>query len=198
MYQKSETAISESDFNESEEILPFYYGVGNTKVYVEKMCNFYSRLGRTKHTVIRHSNIYGPHDKFDLEKSHVFGATVTKVMTSANGIISVWGTGEESRDLLHVDDLINFIDISIKKQVSNFEIYNVGYGEGIKVIDLVKKVIKHSGKNIEIEHDLSKPSVPTSLFLDCSKAKNELGWTNKISLDEGVINTLDWYNKNYL
>jgi nucleoside-diphosphate-sugar epimerase len=119
-------------------------------------------------------------------------------MTSANGIISVWGTGEESRDLLHVDDLINFIDISIKKQVSNFEIYNVGYGEGIKVIDLVKKVIKHSGKNIEIEHDLSKPSVPTSLFLDCSKAKNELGWTNKISLDEGVINTLDWYNKNYL
>jgi nucleoside-diphosphate-sugar epimerase len=198
MYQKSETAISESDFNESEEILPFYYGVGNTKVYVEKMCNFYSRLGRTKHTVIRHSNIYGPHDKFDLEKSHVFGATVTKVMTSANGIISVWGTGEESRDLLHVNDLINFIDISIKKQVSNFEIYNVGYGEGIKVIDLVKKVIKHSGKNIEIEHDLSKPSVPTSLFLDCSKAKNELGWTNKISLDEGVINTLDWYNKNYL
>jgi GDP-L-fucose synthase len=198
MYQKSETAIRESDFDESEEILPFYYGVGNTKVYVEKMCNFYSRLGRTKHTVIRHSNIYGPNDKFDLEKSHVFGATVTKVMTSTSGKISIWGTGEESRDLLHVNDLMGFVDTCVKKQVNNFELYNVGYGEGIKILDLVKKVIKHSGKNIEIEHDLSKPSVPTSLFLDCSKAKNELEWSPNISLDEGIINTLEWYNKNYL
>ena len=82
---------------------------GNTKVYVEKMCEFFSRLGKTKHTVLRHSNMYGPHDKYDLEKSHVFGATVTKVMNSTDGKVNVWGTGEEKRDLLYVGDLVDFI-----------------------------------------------------------------------------------------
>ena len=82
MYQSGEHPLKESDFNPADEMHPRYFGVGWTKVYIEKMCEFYSRLGRTKHTVIRHSNIYGPHDKFDLEKSHVFGATMTKVMTT--------------------------------------------------------------------------------------------------------------------
>ena len=70
------------DFDASEELYSRYYGVGWTKVYVEKMCDFYSRLGETKYTAIRHTNIYGPHDKFDLEKSHVFGASITKVLSA--------------------------------------------------------------------------------------------------------------------
>ena len=62
-------------------------------------CNFYSSLGITKYTVIRHSNIYGPYDKFDLEKSHFMGATITKVLTAKN--IEVWGEGKESRDFVY-------------------------------------------------------------------------------------------------
>lgn len=195
MYQSSEIALKEEDFDESREILPFYYGVGNTKVYIEKMCKFYSRLDRTKHTVIRHSNIYGPYDKFDLEKSHVFGATITKVMNSINGEIVVWGTGEESRDLLHVSDLVRFIDLCISKQENKFELFNVGYGESTKLIDLVRKIIQHSGKNLKIVNDLTKPSVPTSLFLNCVKAKTQLGWERKISLDDGISDTINWYKK---
>ena len=65
---------------------------------------------------MRHSNIYGPYDKYDLEKSHAFGATMTKVMTAEDDQITVWGTGEEERDLLHVDDLIQFIQLAIYKQ----------------------------------------------------------------------------------
>jgi nucleoside-diphosphate-sugar epimerase len=137
MYQKSETAIKESDFNPSEEIQSFYFGAGYTKTYLEKMCEFYSLLGKTKHTVIRHSNMYGPHDKYDLEKSHVFGATITKVMTSKDGKINVWGTGEEIRDLLYIEDLVHFIDIAINKQTTSYELFNVGLGEGIKIKDLV-------------------------------------------------------------
>jgi GDP-L-fucose synthase len=196
MYQKSETAIKESDFNPSEEIQSFYFGAGYTKTYLEKMCEFYSRLGKTKHTVIRHSNIYGPHDKYDLEKSHVFGATITKVMTTQNGNVNVWGTGEEKRDLLYVGDLIDFIDIAINKQTSKYELFNVGLGKGIKIKDLVSKIIKHSGRGLEIVHDLSKPTVPTSLFLDCSLAKEKLNWEPKHTLDEGIIKTLDWYKNN--
>ena len=65
MYQKSNEALKESDYNPSDEILPFYYGAGHTKVYLENMCRFYARLVKTKHSVLRHSNIYGPYDKFD-------------------------------------------------------------------------------------------------------------------------------------
>lgn len=196
MYQKSETAIKESDFNPSEEIQPFYFGAGYTKVYLEKMCEFYSRLGKTKHTVIRHSNMYGPYDKYDLEKSHVFGATITKVMESKDGKVNVWGTGEEKRDLLYVGDLIDFIDTALTQQENSYELFNVGLGEGIKIKDLVSKIITHSGKQLEMVHDLSKPTVPTSLFLDCSRAKKLLNWGPKHTLDEGIKKTLTWYKAN--
>lgn len=197
MYKKSDTAIKEFDFNPSDEILPAYFGPGNTKVYFEKMCDFYSRFGKTKHTVIRQSNIYGPHDKYDLEKSHVFGATITKIFTSIDGKIVVWGTGEEHRDLLYVDDLINFIDLAIQKQKTQYEIFNVGSGMPIKIKDLVDKIIYYSKLNITVTHDLSKPTIPTSLFLDCSKAYKILNWCPKYSLDEGILKTINWYKKTY-
>ena len=76
MYPSSKKATKEKDFNGN--IIDKYKGAGETKVYLEN-CKFYSMLGNTKFTIIRHSNIYGPHDKYDLDKSHVFGATITKV-----------------------------------------------------------------------------------------------------------------------
>tara|TARA_R100000664_G_scaffold9888_1_gene16461 strand:- start:2316 stop:2915 length:600 start_codon:yes stop_codon:yes gene_type:complete len=197
MYQKSEKALKEDDYNPSDDILPFYYGAGHTKVYLENMCKFYAGFGKTKHTVIRHSNLYGPHDKYDLEKSHVTGATITKVMTSRNDVVSVWGTGEEARDLLYIEDFISFIEAAINNQESDYELYNVGLGKGIKIKDLVKKVIQCSGKNLKIEHDLTKPTVPTSLFLDCTKAKKELNWEPNYTLEGGLKETIKWYKENY-
>mgnify|MGYP003625270626 FL=1 len=198
MYQPADYAQKETDWNEQDEIFPTYFGVGNTKVYIEKMCDFFSRLGRTKHTVIRHSNMYGPHDKYDLEKSHVFGATITKVMTNTDGVLNVWGTGEGGRDLLHVDDLVNFVDLAINKQENNYELFNVGLGKVTKIIDLVKKIIKHSGKDLEIKHDLSKPTIPTSLFLNCDKAKKLLGWKPSVDIDSGITKTINWYKNNII
>jgi nucleoside-diphosphate-sugar epimerase len=115
MYQSSDKALKETDFDANQPLHPRYFGVGNTKLYIEKMCDFYSRIGETKFTAIRHSNIYGPYDKYDLERSHFFGASLTKVMT-AKDKISVWGTGEEERDLLHAEDLNNFVDLAIQNQ----------------------------------------------------------------------------------
>jgi nucleoside-diphosphate-sugar epimerase len=196
MYQKSETALRETDFDPADELLPFYFGAGHTKVYLENMCKFYAGFGRTKHTVIRHSNMYGPHDKYDLEKSHVTGASITKVMTSQDGSVRVWGTGEEARDLLYVEDLIDFIDAALDKQKKNYELFNVGLGTGIKIKDLVSKIINCSGRSLNIKHDLTKPTIPTSLFLDCSYAKEKLDWEPAHSLEEGLTKTLQWYREN--
>jgi nucleoside-diphosphate-sugar epimerase len=196
MYQPSDKALSENDWNGNDEIFPTYFGVGNTKVYIEKMCEFFSRLGKTKHTVMRHSNMYGPYDKYDLERSHMFGATITKVMTSQNGKVNVWGTGEEARDLLYVDDLVEFVDAAINNQQSNYELFNVGLGKATQVKDVVSKIITHSGKDLEMIHDLSKPTIPTSLFLNCKKAKDLLNWEPRTTLDEGIIKTIKWYKEN--
>jgi len=199
MYQPGDVPVKETDFDANQEMFPSYFGVGWTKVYIEKMCEFYSRIGNARYVVIRHSNIYGPHDKFDLEKSHVLGATMTKVMTARNGgKIVVWGNGQEERDLLYISDLVDFVELAIDRQDSRFALYNAGYGSSISVSDLVKKIIACSGKNLEIEYDLSKPSIKTKLCLDITRAKDSLGWSPRVSLDEGIRKTMDWYKSNVI
>ncbi|MEW6557329.1 MAG: NAD-dependent epimerase/dehydratase family protein [Elusimicrobiota bacterium] len=198
MYQSSNVPVKETDFDANKEIYPSYFGGAWMKVYNEKMCEFYSRISDTKFTVIRHSNIYGPYDKYDLEKSHVFGATVTKVMTAKEDEkIVVWGEGTEERDLLHVSDLVDFVKLAIYKQKNKFELFNVGYGSSISISNLVKKIIKYSNKNVSIEYDLTKPTIKTKLCLNTSKAKEKLGWIPKVSLDEGIKKTIQWYKNNY-
>lgn len=195
MYQSSDKALKESDFDANQSLHPRYFGVGNTKLYIEKMCEFYAGISDTKFTAIRHSNIYGQHDKFDLERSHVFGATITKVMTAKDKIV-VWGTGEEERDLLYADDLVQFVELAIEKQPEKYRLYNCGYGKAITIKELVNKIVAHSGKKLTIEHDLSQPTIKTSLYLDCSFAKQELGWCAQTDLDMGIKKTIEWWREN--
>ena len=195
MYRSSDKPLKEKDFNPNKEMYSKYFGAGWMKVFVEKMSEFYSRLGLNKYTLIRHSNIYGPHDKFDLDKSHVFGATLTKVLKNKKKYISVWGDGSEKRDLLYIDDLIRFVELAIKRQTKKFEIYNVGYGRAITISDLVKKIIKISNKNLKIKYDRKKPTLKTKVSLNCNLAKKDLGWYPKIAINEGIKKTIEWYNK---
>jgi nucleoside-diphosphate-sugar epimerase len=196
MYQPSEKAVSESDFDANKQLLPNYFGVGNTKLYIEKQCEFYSRLGKTKFTVLRQSNIYGPHDKYDLKRSHVFGATVTKIMTNTSGELEIWGSGEERRDLIHVNDLVEAVNLSLENQKEKFSLYNIGLGSDISINELVQKMIQISGKKITVSHDLSKPTIKTSLFLDYNKATSEIGWSPRTDLNSGIEKTLKWFKEN--
>ncbi|MFH1618870.1 MAG: NAD(P)-dependent oxidoreductase [bacterium] len=196
MYPSSETPLKETDFNASREMYKSYFGAGWTKVYLEKMCEFYSRLGRTSFTVLRHSNIYGPYDKYDLERSHVFGATIAKVMTASDGRIKVWGTGDEQRDLLHVSDLTAAVRLAIQAEPAHFRLYNVGSGVAVSVRELAQRIIRHSGRKLSIEHDLSLPSFKTAFCLDCANIRAELGWRPQVELDDGIMQTLEWYRRN--
>lgn len=195
MYPNQETPVSESDFN--YQITDKYFGVGWTKVYLEKTCEFFSRISKTKYTAIRHSNIYGPFDKYDLEHSHVMGATITKVMNTKEKIV-VWGDGSEARDLLYVSDLVDFVEIILKSQKDPFELINIGYGSAISIANLVKKVVEISGKKIKIEFDISKPTIKFSLSLNVDKAKKVYNWEPKVKLEEGIKKTINWYQQNIL
>ncbi len=193
MYPSSDRPLKETDFDANAEFYPGYFGGAWTKVYNEKMCEFYSRFGQTRFTVIRHSNIYGPYDKFDLERSHVFGATITKVETcEPGGAIVVWGDGSQGRDLLYIDDLMEFVVAALEHQKDAYQLYNVGCGRAVTVKELVQKIIAVSGRDVRMEFDRSKPTVNTSLCLDCTKAREQLGWQARTSLDEGIEKTLEW------
>ena len=195
MYQPGNDPRRETDYRECDDIFPAYFGVGWTKVYIEKMCEFYSRLGRTKHTIIRHSNTYGPYDKYGKEESHMFASLIDKAMKAKDlEIIEVWGNGTETaRDLIHVYDVCDFIKTVIDKQEDAYKLYNVGMGEAYTVTEVVEEIVKQSGKSLAIHYNTDKPVIPTKLALNCSRAKKELGWEPKISLKEGIKKTINWY-----
>jgi nucleoside-diphosphate-sugar epimerase len=195
MYIPQGRPVKEEDFD--GRMIDKYFGVGWTKVYIEKMCEFYAKLGATQYTAIRHSNIYGPYDKFDLERSHVFGATVAKVMSAKDGVVSVWGDGSDERDLLYVSDLVNFVDRAVQEQKSAFELVNLGLGRSVSVKELVSSIIKYSGCKLRVEYDLSKPSIGFKLAIDIERAKKVFGWTPAVSLEDGIQKTLDWYSRHY-
>ena len=179
----------EEEFDETLEMYKSYYGVANTKVYIEKMCKFYSDLGM-KTTVIRHSNVYGPNDKYDLEKSHVLGATLRKIkMANDRDVLDVWGSGKARRDFLYIDDLSDFISKAYSNQKDKYGLFNCGMGSSISINELVDLAIEISKKKITFRNDLSKPDIPTALSLNCEKAFNLLGWKNKTSLRDGLFKT---------
>jgi len=190
MYPSSSRPLSEEEI----ELTNIYAWI---KVFAERLCQFYSKLGKTKYTAIRHSNIYGPHDKFDLNRGHVFAATITKVMASNDGgKITMWGRGSEKRDFLHISDLLKLIELVIDKADHEYDVFNVGLGQSISVKELVEKIVSLSGKKLNIEWDISKPSANNEILIDIRKAERILGWKPIIDLNEGIRQTIKWYKEN--
>ena len=195
MYQPKDHPQSEDDWSPLDEIYPAYFGVGNMKVFNEKMCDFYSRIGKTKFTAFRHSNVYGPRDKFDLDKCHVVPAFVNKV-TNAEGVLEIWGEGKASRDIIYIDDLVDFIDKCIQNQSSKYELYNCGAGKAYPILELAKVIMNINNKTLDFKFDLTKPDIPTTVILNCEKAKRQLGWEPKTTVEDGLRKTCEWYKQN--
>jgi len=194
MYPSKLTPQTEDiDFNIP--ITPKYLGVGSTKVYLERMCKFYSEITNTKFTVIRHSNNYGPYDKYELAKSHVFGGLLRKIIDGTEEL-EIWGDGQEGRDFLYVADLIKFVELAIEKQTDKYQLFNVGSGKLVKIEDLAKLIMKVVGKDLAIRYNINKPTIPVNIILDAGKAKG-LGWEQEVGLEEGIARTFKWYKENF-
>lgn len=174
---------------------PKYRMGAEMKVFFEDLCRYYSGLNTTKYTIIRPGNLYGSYDKFDLKRGHVLAANIEKVMTAKNQII-VWGDGQERRDFIYIQDFIDFVNKAIEKQQAKYEIFNVANGKTYSVKELVEKIIKISGKKLEIDYDTSKPSIHVNITMNISKAFNVLGWKPNIDLEEGLRQTIRWYLNN--
>lgn len=194
MYKNSKISLNENQVDINK-IYKTYFGVAHTKLYIEKMCKFFSSISKIKFSIIRHSNIYGPYDKFDEKKGHFIGSTIHKIFNSDKLIIN--GKGNEKRDFLYIDDFLNFITSVIKKQRSKFEIYNCSYGKSFKIKKILEKIIKISNYKKKIIYNNNAKNINVNILVNSNKAKKELSWFPKIKIDDGLTKAIEWYKKKY-
>lgn len=143
-------------------------------------------------------NMYGPHDNFDPAISHVIPALILrfyKAMKFGLESVEVWGTGNASREFLHVDDCANAIVLSLEKDVSP-EPINIGTGGEIQIKYLAHTIAEIMGYKGAIYFNSDYPDGQPRRQLDITRAKERLGYEPKIDLLEGLESTIDWFNDN--
>lgn len=195
MYPSSDIPLAEDGIDIAR-IHPTYSRSAEMKIHGEELCRHFAGLGLTKYTVVRHTNIYGPYDKFNLHRGHVLASTIVKVLQEEKEIV-VWGGGAETRDFLHVDDQVEFIKKAVELQKNSFEIFNVGFGRTYSVNELVEIILSLTGKKLAVIHDLQKPTIGSRISIDAGKALCVLGWKARVNLSEGLSKTIEWYKQNY-
>ena len=143
--------------------------------------------------------MYGPNDNFDLENGHVLPVLIRKFIEakrSDSGKVTLWGSGSPLREFLHVDDLAKAVVLCMDKYDDSKQI-NIGSGHEVSIKELADKISKAVGFSGEIIWDSSKPDGTMRKVLDSSKIAN-LGWKPIISLDDGIKNTVEWYQQRKL
>jgi GDP-L-fucose synthase len=144
------------------------------------------------------SNMYGPEDHFEEERSHAMGALIMKIVQAkrlGKQYVDVWGSGTPVREWLYVDDgaeaMIRAIDIAPCSDP-----INVGVAEGLSIIDMAKMIKDAAGYQGELRLDPSKPDGAPYKTVDGSKGKEKLGWAPSTDLASAIKDTVNWYIKN--
>lgn len=142
------------------------------------------------------SNLYGPNDNFNLDTSHVLPAMIRRFVEAVEEkvtTVTLWGSGSPRREFLHVDDMARAVLIASKSYSSSLHL-NIGSGQDLTIKELAQKVAKISGYTGEIKWDHTKPDGTPRKLLDVSRIQ-ELNWRPEISLDEGILSTVEWYRQ---
>ena len=165
-----------------------------------KMCDAYRAQYGKNFISVMPTNLFGPNDNYDLEKSHVLPALIRKfheAKKNNTSSVMMWGTGSPKREFLHVDDLADAC-FYLMHTYNEAGLVNIGTGTDIAIKDLALLIQKTVGYQGQIEHDLTKPDGTPRKLMNVDKLKNA-GWTAKIGLEEGIqkvyssLKTESWY-----
>ena len=174
-----------------------YYGLAK-RIFVALAESYYTQYGVSSVSVIL-SNMYGPHDHFEEERSHALGALIRKIHNAKikkEDSVEVWGTGEQKREWLNVNDGANALIKSLDIPEGNY-VFNVGINESISIKDLaeiIKKYLKYKG---ELIYNSSKPQGVENKQVDGTLGSKILNWSPEVELETGIKDTIEWYVKNY-
>ena len=180
----------------------------HAKIAGISMCRAYNRQYGTRYLAAMPTNLYGPGDNFDLEKSHVLPALIRKfheAKLSGAGTVSIWGSGNPKREFLHVDDLADacLFLMNLEENVlssllthdSSPALINIGSGEEVSIRELALLVKGAVGFEGELLFDATKPDGTPRKLCDVSKL-HALGWKHGIGLKDGVRGVYQWYLEN--
>jgi len=168
---------------------------GWSKLMGEYECELAQKEGKIETGILRLHNVYGPPCEMSPEKSQVIPSLCRKAIKFPDEEFIVWGSGEQRRAFLYVDDVVDAIEALLEKGMNN-GVIQIGPSESHSIADIAKKIVAISGKDINIQFDKSKPEGDKDRSADSSKARKILGWTQKISIDEGLNLTYQWASDN--
>ena len=170
---------------------PSYLGYGRMRRYFEHLAEFVASRSTVKVALVRPTAVYGPHDDFDPASSHVIPALVRKAVEKLNPF-EVWGSGNEMRDFLHVDDFARGCLLAIEKHAV-CDPLNIGYGSAVSIRQVVETILKASGHDVPVRFDTSRPTTIPVRLVDTSKARRLLGFEPKIPIEAGLSDLVRWY-----
>lgn len=171
-------------------------GYGWAKRVSELLGKYYAEEFGMQVGIVRPYNCYGPRDHFDPATSHVIPALIKRVFDGENPV-KVWGSGNQTRAFLYVEDMAEGMIASIEKYPVPDPI-NLGTDDEISIKDVIQKIITISGIDAKVEYDLTKPDGSPRRNSDNKKMVEKVGFVPKVNLDEGLQKTIAWYKENFL
>ncbi len=171
------------------------YGVAKKAALV--MLDAYRRQYGLDSCYLLPVNLYGPHDNFDLETSHVIPALIRKCVEAreaGRAFIECWGTGSASREFLYVDDCAEGL-VRAAERLDEPVPVNLGTGMEITIRDLVELIARLTRFEGEIRWDASKPDGQPRRCLDTQRAADLMDWRAAVGFEEGLRRTIDWFER---
>jgi GDP-L-fucose synthase len=193
VYPLTNYAVKEDDVN--NQFFEKYHIAGWMKRFSEITCEMYSKsIKKTMPTIIiRSGNLYGPHDKFDWEKSKVIPALIRRVVEKHDPL-EVWGDGKDLKDFLYIDDFVDGL-IMAMFSIDKHIIMNLASGIPITIQEVLDIILKIENYNVKVNFDTTKPTMIPKRLIDTSFAKKIIKWNPKIKHFEGLSKTIEWYKK---
>jgi len=161
-----------------------------------KLCEAYNAQYGTQFISVMPTNLYGPHDNFNLETAHVLPALLRKAHEAklANEpILKIWGSGHPLREFLYVEDMAEACIFLMNHEYPE-PIVNLGSGEEISICALAERICTTVGYHGSLSFDATKPDGTPRKLLDCTRLTH-LGWKASTSLTTGLTRTYDWFKK---
>lgn len=196
LYQEFEGHIKEDELDLNKEPGGPYLGFGWVVRFIEKICKFLHEKYGIETLIARTSNIFGPYAKFDPKVSNFIPAIIRKAVDKIDPF-EVWGTPDVTRDVTYSEDFARAIVMMMDNDKIKFGIFNIGSGLKTTVDDVVKCSLKYAEhKPSEIRYIPDKPTTIRFRALDCSKAKELLGWQSQYTIEEAIKKTTEWWIEN--
>ena len=167
---------------------------GWVKLMGEIQCKSYYLDYGIKCSVVRIFNAYGENENLDPRWSHVIPSLIRKAIIYPKEEFTLFGDGGQERAFLYVQDCVEGLLSSMEK-TEDADPINLGSEEVVSVKELAQKIIRLSGKNIDVKYDLSGPQGTHRYSADTTKMKKVLEWSPKVSIDEGLRRTYEWAGK---